>query len=250
MLREVILDKKLKILPEGCAIINNNTMVIADLHLGYEGVLVGNGLFMPRVGLKDMIGKIEAILNRESKLKTLVVNGDLKHEFSELHRFEWKDVDDFVRYATNKFDEIVVVRGNHDNYLKLLLKKYGIEMHDSYYEMGEFVLTHGDKLSMSFFTKKRMIIGHEHPSMVIKDSVNVKTKVPCFLYGNVSKSQLLVLPAFSPLFPGTDVLSIPSSALLSPILRKYGIDNMRIYACVEEDILPFPEVRVVRQHAP
>jgi metallophosphoesterase superfamily enzyme len=59
---------------------------------------------------------------------------------------------------------------------------------------------------------------------------------------------VLVLPAFSPIFPGSDILAVPQSALLSPILRKYGIDNMKVYACLENEILEFPDVGVMKQH--
>ncbi len=248
MPREVVLERKIKILPEGCAIINDDTMVISDLHLGYEGVMATSGLFMPRVSLQDITDKIENVLKRENNVSKLIINGDLKHEFAELHRFEWKDVDDFVRYAKERFSELIVVRGNHDNYLKVLLKKYGIEMYESHYETDEFLITHGDRMIINAFSKRYLIIGHEHPAMVIKDSVNVKVKVPCFLYGRVEGVNLLVLPAFSPIFPGTDMLSVPPSALLSPILRKTGIDDLKIYACVEDEILEFPKVGVVKRH--
>lgn len=246
MPREVILNKKLRILPEGCAVIND-TMVVADLHLGYEGVLATSGLFMPRVSLRDVVEKIERVLRRHEGLRTLVVNGDLKHEFSELHKFEWKDVDGFVKYAIEKFENLIVVRGNHDNYLKILLKKYGLELHESYSTNG-FLFIHGDKASLDIFSQKNVILGHEHPAMVVKDSVNVKAKVPCFLYGKINRSNVLVLPAFSPIFPGSDIISLPQSALLSPILRKHGIDSMKVYACLESEILEFPEIGVIKRH--
>ncbi len=246
MKRSVLLNNGIKILPEGCAIIKGS-LVIADLHLGYEGVLATSGLFMPRVGLREIIEKMEQVIEKESEVEQLIVNGDLKHEFSELHKFEWKEVDSFIKYAKERFRSLVIVRGNHDNYLKLILKKYGLRLCE-HYLLDDYLFIHGDRLIMNMFGSENIIIGHEHPAMVIKDSIDVKVKVPCFLYGRIEEKNVLVLPSFSPIFPGSDVISMPNSGLLSPMLKKWGIEEMKVYACVENEILEFPSVKVIRSH--
>jgi putative SbcD/Mre11-related phosphoesterase len=61
-------------------------IVIADLHLGFEGVLYEEGFAMPRFQKTEMIKRLRSILSQYSP-KRLIINGDLKHEFSRnLHQ--------------------------------------------------------------------------------------------------------------------------------------------------------------------
>ena len=64
----------------------NFTLVIADVHIGYEEVLNKRGILVPRTQLEEMekrLGKIfEKLKNR--KIERIIVNGDLKHEFSTI----------------------------------------------------------------------------------------------------------------------------------------------------------------------
>ena len=59
------------------------TLVIADSHIGYEEALNKQGILVPRFQFKELIQRLEKIL-KKTKPKTIVVNGDIKHEFGTI----------------------------------------------------------------------------------------------------------------------------------------------------------------------
>ncbi len=69
-----------------------DTIVISDLHLGYEGVMAEyHGLFIPRTQFKKELNALEK-MNEIKKASTIVLTGDIKHEFSETTYIEFKEV--------------------------------------------------------------------------------------------------------------------------------------------------------------
>ncbi len=247
--KEVLVDSKIKLLPEGGAVIDDKILVIADLHLGFEGVMATSGLFMPRIMLEDVKALLSRIVDKHKKLEELVVAGDMKHEFAEMHGFEWKDVHAFMEFALEKFKRVVVVRGNHDNYLKVALKRYErVVFEEAAYVKDDFVVVHGDKDNVAAFSRPFLIMGHEHPAIVVKDDVGAVVRTRCFMVGKYGRTRIVVLPAFSPIFMGTDILSMPDSELLSPILRRIGIEDFKLYACLEDEVLEFPTIAEIRAH--
>ncbi|MCK4443320.1 MAG: phosphoesterase, partial [Thermoplasmata archaeon] len=55
----------------------SGTVVIADLHLGYEGALHEEGISIPRFQKGIMMDRIERIVERYNP-KKLIINGDFK----------------------------------------------------------------------------------------------------------------------------------------------------------------------------
>ncbi len=203
-----------KLTPEKAVLIGN-TAVISDLHLGYEEAMRKNGIYFPRFQINEIKLNLKKLFNR--KIKRLIVAGDLKHEFGyNLHQ-EWKDVEEFVEFVTPKV-ELIVLRGNHDNYLKSILKNYGIDLLESF-SLGEIEVIHGhlDKKVES------AILGHEHPSIKLRIRGSIYN-YPCFL----RVKNFLVLPAFSPLMSGSDILTL--NAFLSPMLKKIDPEESEVYA--------------------
>ncbi|RLF39078.1 MAG: hypothetical protein DRN12_07460, partial [Thermoplasmata archaeon] len=89
---------------------------------------------------------------------------------------------------------------------------------------------------------------HEHPSIALYTDIGVKEKIKCFLYGVFGDKQVIVLPAFSYLAPGSDINLIPREELLSPILRTIDIDEMQVIGIIEEDrLLKFPNIGELRR---
>ncbi len=241
-------SNEIVLLPEGGVVVNKRNLIIADVHLGFEGVMASSGLFMPRVMLEDAKELLNRILRRWKGIETLIIAGDLKHEFSEMHRFEWRDVHAFMEFVLERFERVVVVRGNHDNYLKVALKRHNrVVFEESCYDGSSFMVIHGDKDVLGELSKPLLLMGHEHPALVIKDDVGAVARTRCFLVGKHKNTTIIVLPAFSPIFMGTDIISMPDSELLSPILRRIGIDRFKLYACLEDEILEFPTVGEIRR---
>lgn len=77
---------------------------------------------------------------------------------------------------------------------------------------------------------KHIIMGHEHPSIAIKDDLGVKHRFKAFLTGKFGKKNLTILPSVSPLSYGSDVNETLQKDLLSPILQKNPLDDLVPYA--------------------
>jgi len=215
------------------AIIIDDTAIIADLHLGFENVLQDHGIAFPRIQIKDIIENVKTIIDKYG-IKRLIIAGDFKHEFSRNLPYEWEDVELFLK--TFSGIGIEVVRGNHDNYLATILAKHGIELKESV-EVNSWTVVHGHKDVDS----NRIIMGHEHPAIKVRSGGAVYS-YPCYLRFSGSR-EIIVLPAFSPLMSGSDILSTES--FLSPIMDM-DTEEIEVYA-VEDDVLYLGRVRDIRR---
>lgn len=223
-----------------------NALVIADLHLGYELALAEQGIFVPEAQLKEILESLRQIFKKE-KPKSLIILGDLKHEFGEASSQEWREVFRLVEYLRKKVEKIILVRGNHDNYLLNIISKLEIELHDPYYLEKGICFLHGHK-KVKLPNYDTLIIAHEHPSLVLKEGYD-RVKLSCFLYGKTKRNKnFICLPAFSTWASGSSVNLISKEELLSPILREeVDIDEL-IPIAVEKEIgtLKFPKVKNLR----
>ncbi len=230
----------MEILPGGAALLlDENVLVVADLHLGYEAALEQEGLSIPRVQTKKieqyLLGTIEAV--RPSKV---VVAGDLKHNFSRNLTQEWQDVARFVG-ALRGLVSLEVVKGNHDNYLGIILSEHGVPFRREVQHSGVRIV-HGHE---GVLTDAPTIMGHIHPSIRLKDSVGASLKDPCFLFEPARN--VLVLPALSLVSPGTDVASQDWSDDISPMLASSGLSAFVPIAFSGDKALEFPTVGELRR---
>lgn len=201
--------------------------VVSDLHLGFEEEMNLHGLFLPKLQRDHVEGLIDRIIERYEP-QMLIINGDFKHEFSRNLPQEWDDIQHFIDRYRNQL-KLLYVRGNHDNYLISILKRKGIEMVESF-ETDRYFIYHGDRdLSL----KKITILGHEHPSLVLRDRVGGMFKIPAFVFNEESK--VLITPAMSFFSSGTDVAqSLMSEEHFTPVLRHTNSRKFRVYGITEE----------------
>jgi hypothetical protein len=219
------------LLPEKAVLIED-TAVISDLHLGIEQSMPGA---VPRLQIREVVGEAERLF--DYGVGSLVVNGDMKHEFSQNMPYEWDDVRYFVEKVL-ELGRLRVVRGNHDNYLAAILAKYDIELEKSI-KLGEWTLVHGHEE----VDAKKLVIGHEHPSIRLRSGYASYT-YPCFLRALGDEREVLVLPSFSPMIKGSDVLS--TFEFLSPVLNSFSPDEMEIYA-IEDGIYEMGNLSTLRE---
>ncbi|HDG64254.1 MAG TPA: metallophosphoesterase [Thermococcus sp.] len=199
-----------------------NSIVIADLHIGYEESMAKEGVYLPKV-FKQMLDSIVALL-REERPKRLIINGDLKHSFIPLRRekFELKA---FFEHTLPFVEEVIVVRGNHDVGISWV-RELGVEIVDEI-DIKGWKIVHGHKLVEG----EKFIIGHEHPAIRLRDEVGALIKVPIFLVGET----LIVLPAFSPWAYGNDVLR----EIVSPFLKHIKLSSFEVFVPLEKELLSF-----------
>jgi uncharacterized protein len=209
-------------------------LVISDLHLGYEEALNKQGVLMPRFQFEEIIKKLKDILKKVNP-KTIIINGDLKHEFGTISRTEWKQVTDLLDFFKNK--EIILIKGNHDNILGPIAKKKNVKLVESY-ETDNLLITHGHKIPKKL--QKTIIIGHEHPAISFSSREDQKYK--CFLKGKYKRHTLIVTPSFNLVSPGTDVTK---QKTLSPFL-KGNLKNFEVYI-VEDKVYKFGKLKEIKK---
>ena len=223
------------------------TVVIADLHLGYEGIMAEQGIFIPKTQFtkqREMLNKIAHM----RKAERIVINGDVKHEFSETSYHEFREVSELFELLQKLFKEVHVVKGNHDNFIIYVTRRHGIALHEEL-TLGRFHFFHGHRMPQEG-KAEFLIMGHEHPAIALFDEIGVKEKVKCFLYGSAGGKRLVVMPAFSPLAYGSEVNAMPKSELLSPFLRGIDVDALNVIAVSEEaGCLPFAQIGELRRFA-
>jgi len=198
------------------------TLIVADLHLGYEIAMAREGFYLPRV-FHEVVEDLKSLIERE-RPKRLVIDGDLKHSFVP----EWRERAElraFFEEISPLVDDVILVRGNHD-VGTMWLRELGIEIVEEF-KVGNWKLVHGHKLVEG----ERFIIGHEHPAIRLRDEVGALIKIPVFL---MSK-KLIVLPAFSPWAYGNDVLR----EIVSPFLRRETLKGARVIAPLGDELLDF-----------
>jgi hypothetical protein len=222
--------------PEKAAVIGS-TAVISDLHLGMESVLQERGFALPRVQIRDVIRGVEEIVEKYD-IERLVIAGDFKHEFSRNMPYEWEDVEEFLSSFSEL--EILAVRGNHDNFLAAILARRGIELVESVEIVG-YTVVHGHR-ELDSINAGRIIMGHEHPVVRVRYEGGIYT-FPCYLRYR-GGAEIIVLPAFSPIVSGSDILSIDS--FLSPLLP--DVEDVEVYA-IEDDVFYLGRVKDLRRVA-
>jgi len=217
-------------------------LVVADIHLGFEEEMAQRGVFLPRAQLKRAIDVIERCLGIVDA-ERLIIAGDLKHLFSKLGRRERRDVVDFLEYVRKRFREILLVRGNHDTFVYVKLRDYGVELVDKLW-LRDILVVHGHRELDSKDSPRVVIMGHEHPSIPLRDPLGPITKVPCFLVAPLARGCIaIVVPALGMYQSGTSI-STTRSGYLSPILRKEAdLENAYPIAVIEgEGVFELPRL--------
>lgn len=221
-------------------------IAIADLHLGFEGIMAEKGIFIPKTQFKKEKAMLQKIIEKK-KAKRTIINGDIKHEFSDASYHEFKEVRDLLAFLKEKCEEVILVKGNHDNYIGYITNRLGVELYDEL-EIGDYYFLHGHRNRIPDQLKaKHVIIAHEHPAIALYDEIGVKEKINCLLYGKDNDKKIVVLPAFSTLAMGSEVNLIPKQELLSPVLKSVDIDRLRVIGISEEaGCLDFQELGKLR----
>ncbi len=228
----------LELLPGGGAYVQEEgTLLVADLHLGCEASLEHEGLSVPRVqtdrvrsSLLDMVHAVRP--------ERLVIVGDLKHNFDRNLQQEWDDVSRFVDDVSEEV-ALEVVRGNHDNFLGMILSRHGLSMVDEV-RVGRYRVMHGHR---SRIVDGPTVMAHLHPSIGLRDRVGPRVKHPCFLHH--PSEDVLVLPAMSIIAGGVDVMGSEAGRML-PAQSGLGLERFVPIAFADDRPLRFPEVGAMK----
>jgi len=216
-------------------------LVIADLHIGYENSLNSSGVFLPRFQFEQIMSDLKKIFEKTGKVKEVVINGDLKHEFGKISEQEWTETLKVLNFLSENSEKIVLVRGNHDKSLEPIARRMKIGVVD-FYVKGDTCFVHGDKLIPECFDGKieRIVVGHRHPAVSISDKYK-KERYKCFLVGKYKKKEVIILPSFFPLIEGSDIVNSDSNLLFIP---EEKLRNFEVYVVGDKlEVLHFGKLR-------
>ncbi|MBN1385452.1 metallophosphoesterase [Candidatus Woesearchaeota archaeon] len=226
----------LELIDLGLLVKSRKTLIIGDLHIGYEEALNKQGILVPRFSFNQLLDRLQKIM-KQADPKTVVINGDIKHEFGEISDQEWRDTLKIIDLIT-KSSKLILIRGNHDKILGPIAKKRDVDVKD-YMMIEDIYICHGHKIPEDSDFKKAeiIIIGHEHPAITLEDGAR-QEKFKCFLLGKFRRKNLIVLPSMNLFVEGTDILK---EKLLSPFLSQ-RLGDFRVFV-VEDKVYDFGKVR-------
>ena len=218
-----------KIVPSKPALViegQNKSLVVTDLHIGFESKLASNNIFVGKnTSINETISDLETIID-SIKPNSLILLGDIKSSIKSISKNEWEDVPLFFEKIKNKV-ETILIPGNHDANIGKLVPE-GITLISSTGLVSEnILLTHGHTLpSENFSHVDKIIMGHVHPVFFQEESVlngqrvwiSIRTDKQMLFPSTKGDLEIIVVPSFNKYFYATHKKQYKKS--ISPILEK------------------------------
>lgn len=223
-----------------------NTIVMSDIHIGYEEDMAKKGIFIPKVQLKRFLNIYKRAIETFHTNK-IILNGDVKHIFETLGRQEKQELTTMFNQLKDDGIEVKLVKGNHDNFISIVTSKYdNIELVNEL-RYNNIIITHGHQEILPE-EDKLYIIGHEHPRISIRDKLGFSRKFQCFLLAPLkNNSKVLILPAIGTYQAGNDI-SLIHSNYMSNLMRDYSIlEEAKPFIVIEgQGIMEFPQLKLLK----
>ena len=114
-------------------LIDSKIIVLTDFHLGQEKKIINKGL-LPNIYFQTIIKDLDKLFKnlffRGKIIKKIIILGDLKHDFKKAGEEEWREANKLINYLIKKVGNknIILIKGNHDNYLKQITNKKEIQL--------------------------------------------------------------------------------------------------------------------------
>lgn len=208
-------------------------LVFGDLHLGMEASLGEKGYLLPKMNFSKLKKSLEGIKSKYD-IEKVIFNGDIKHDFGTISHEEWDDCLGLIDFFKGK--EVILIKGNHDKTTQIIAKKRNLKVLD-YYKLDDILICHGDIVLDQ--ECDIIIIGHEHPAISLKEGPKVEL-YKCFLKGKFKGKDLIVMPSFSFVNIGSDVLKYET---LSPYLDQ-NINNFQVFIVSDnEEVYSFGKIK-------
>ena len=249
-----------------------DTLIIGDIHLGFERYLQKTGYVIAGFQYPDTIGYLGKIFLKLKFLglpaKTIIINGDLEHEFGTISSVEWRDTLNFLEFISRNFENIVLVKGNHDTILQPIIefsknkrKRSGTDIKNEiqimdYVIIDDAMIIHGHKIpgdikfTDDFKKIKTIIIGHVHPAISLRDDMR-QERLKSYLLGKFRDKDLIIIPALNTLSEGSDILVENYDEKFSPFTSDSGFEKFEIFAVDREsadEVMRFGTVGDFREY--
>ena len=174
---------------------DENTLIIADMHLGKTGHFRKAGIAIPQNVFKADLQRLIAQLYLY-KVNRLIIAGDFTHSSAN------KELDLFIKWRKDfSLLQIDLVKGNHDILDDSWYTAADIKVNEKKIYAGAFLFIH-DLNEQEYLTSEEkqqyIFTGHMHPAISLKGQGKQSLLFPCFYFAK----DYCVLPAFSR-FTGT-----------------------------------------------
>jgi putative SbcD/Mre11-related phosphoesterase len=206
-------------------VIDDRTLVVADLHIGMEMELKEAGFILPSQTEK-MTDELISLL-KDKKPEKLIILGDLKHNIPKTSRQEWDEVPLLVQALQEYVEDVEVLPGNHDGGIGRILPNTVRVRTSRGMTVGDVGLFHGHAWpSKDVMSSKIAIMGHDHPTIMFVDKLGMKVARRCWVRSGFRRKserykkmpkELVIMPAFNSFCGGTP-MNDPNSKLLGPVL--------------------------------
>lgn len=225
-------------IPDAPALRADETLVVADLHIGIEEELREKGVQIP--SRAEVMGRRLVELADRAGTRNLVILGDVKHLVPKMASRERRDVYVFFRDLAGTFESITIAQGNHDGFLRNIVPRtirfrspYGFRVDDVGY-------CHGHAWPYKkVMEAETLVMGHNHPAVGFRDEFGRRDIVPCWMrapfvrktkrYRSLPR-EAIVVPAFNELCGGTPVNDV-RARLLGPMFREglLGVEQATLH---------------------
>lgn len=196
------------------------TAILSDLHLGAEKSLARQGLYLPPTSWKAILAAWDRVVSLDPA--HLILAGDVcdAPDGTGLEEFS------MLLERRPKNCRVTLTPGNHDPLV--FAEPFSCVSVAPLTQFEGITVAHGHALQATG-EPRAMITGHQHPAVVLATRVQA-AKMICFAQCVVGKRRmpLLILPAFSPLPLGSNLLTERNWILDLPrpadaAVRIYGI---------------------------
>jgi putative SbcD/Mre11-related phosphoesterase len=165
------------------------TMVIADLHIGWEISLSKKGIHVP-TQMPKLLRFLVSLIS-EYKPDELLILGDVKHTVATAEAGEWHDIPDFFNRIRTRVCEVSVLRGNHDGNLEPMLPENVKLLPTTGVTLGEVGFFHGHQWpSPRLLECKTLVIGHIHPVIAFRDPAGFRITRQVWVRADCDKKEL------------------------------------------------------------
>ena len=228
---------KSKIIPGFPALMiedDKKSLVITDLHLGFESKLSLNNVYLGKNNTVDETTKEIELIISKTKPDSLILLGDVKSGIKSITKMEWDIIPVFFENISKLIDT-VLVPGNHDANIEKLIPNEITLASSKGIIVDDILLTHGHTMPTENFSQVNTIVmGHVHPVFFQEESLingervwaSIKCEKQKIFLSKSGELELIILPSFNKYFYTTQKKFYKKS--ISPIIEKMNVTQAKI----------------------